>query len=122
MIISVFVINFPPSSSPQVFLFVCLFCPKGIFVARHLRHFFVTGFVKITLTTVFNITFTVLTFRLTVKKVLLKVLPQVRGGNDDRNGIYSSPTEAMSDDDILFVYPLRGALAKKCACVSFEMA
>ena len=86
MIISVFVVNFPPSSSPQVFLFVCLFRSKGIFVARHFRHFFVTGFVKITLTTVFKITFTVLTFRVIVKKVLLKVLPQVRGGNDDRNG------------------------------------
>ena len=73
LIISVFVVNFPPSSSLQVF-FASLFRPKGIFVTRHLRHLFVTGgFVKITPTTVFSITFTVLTFRVIVKKVLLKV-------------------------------------------------
>ena len=68
---------------------------------------------QVTLTTLFNITFTVLIFTVIVKKVLLKVLPQVRGGNDDRSGIYSFPTKVLSDDDILFVYPLRGALAKK---------
>ena len=39
-----------------------------------------------------------------------------KGGNVDRNGIYSSPTEVFSNA-ILFVYPLRGAVAKKCARV-----
>ena len=42
-------VNFPPSFSPQVFF--AFFRPKdGIFIARHLRHLFVT--VKKTLTTV----------------------------------------------------------------------
>ena len=41
-------------------------------------------------------------------------------GNDDRDGIYSSPTEVMSDT-ILFLHPLRGVLAKS-ARVSHEMA
>ena len=57
-----------------------------------------------------RITFKVLTFRVIVKEVLFKVLPQVRGGNDERNGIYSSPTEVISD--AIFVRPLRGALAR----------
>ena len=35
-----------------------------------------------------------------------------RGSNDDRNGIYSSPTKIIADA-ILFGYPLRSALAKK---------
>ena len=33
-----------------------------------------------------------------------------RGGNEERNGIYSSPTEVISD--AIFVYPLRGTLAR----------
>ena len=53
-----------------------------------------------------RITFAVLIFRVIVKVV----------GNDDRNWIYSSPTEKMSDA-ILLVYPLHGALAKN-ACAS----
>ena len=44
-----------------------------------------------------------------------------REGNNDRNGIYSTPIQVISDA-ILTVYPLRGALAKKkCARVSHEM-
>jgi len=43
-----------------------------------------------------------------------------RGGNDDRNWIYSSPPEVISDA-ILFVYPLGGALAEKCTRVSHKM-
>ena len=35
-----------------------------------------------------------------------------REGNDDRNGIYSTPIQVISDA-ILTVYPLRGTLAKK---------
>ena len=46
---------------------------------------------------------------------------KIRGGNDDRNGIYSSPTEVISDA-ISFVNPLHDALAKKCARESHEMA
>ena len=69
----------------------------------------------------FSITFTVLTFRVIVKKVLLKVLPQVRRGNDDRNGIYLSPTEAMSDDTFcLFI--LCAVPSQKNARASHEMA
>ena len=33
-----------------------------------------------------------------------------RGGNDERNGNYSSPAEVISD--AIFVRPLRGALAR----------
>ena len=43
-----------------------------------------------------------------------------REGNDDRNGIYSTPIQVISDA-ILTVYPLRGTLAKKkkmCALVT----
>ena len=47
---------FPSSFSPQVFLLLLFlfglvwFRPNGKFIARHLRHLFVTGFVKNTLT------------------------------------------------------------------------
>jgi len=58
-------------------------------------------------------TFTVFAFRVIVKEALLD---EFRGGNDDRNGVHSSHTELM------FVYPLRGALAKKCARMTNEMA
>ena len=44
-----------------------------------------------------------------------------RGGNDDRNGINSSPTEVIFDA-ILFVYPLRDAPAKNARAFSHEMA
>ena len=65
------------SFSLQVFLFR----PNGMFIARHLRHLLVTGFVKNTPTTVINmirITFTVFLFRVIVKEVILKVLPQIQ--------------------------------------------
>ena len=58
-----------------------LFRPNGMFIARHLRHLLVTGFVKNTPTTVINmirITFTVLLFRVIVKEVILKVLLQIQ--------------------------------------------
>lgn len=58
-----------------------LFRPNGIFIAQYLQHLFVTGFVKNTVTTVFNISsipLTVITFRLIVKGFLLKVLPQIQ--------------------------------------------
>ena len=60
--------------------FFCLSHPNGMFIARHLRHLFVAGIVKNTLTTVFTIsriTFTVDKLSLD-KKVLLKVLPQIQ--------------------------------------------
>ena len=56
--------------------FFCFF-RTGVFVARHLRHLFVSGFVKNTLNTVINIsriTSKVLTFRVIVKEALLKIL------------------------------------------------
>ena len=61
------------TSRPSLF-----FRPNRIFIARHLRHLFVFGFVKNTLTTVINmirITFIVLIFRSIVKEVILKALP-----------------------------------------------
>ena len=50
-----------------------------------------------------RITFTVLISSIIVKKVLFRSCLKFRGGNDNRNGIYSSPTELISDA-ILFVY------------------
>ena len=52
---------------------------------------------------------------------LLTFRLKFRGGNYDRNEIYSSHTEVISDASILVVYPLRGALAKN-ARVSHKMA
>ena len=54
------------------------------------------------------------------KKFSSRSCLKFRGGNDDRNEIYSSHTELISDVTLL-VYPLRGALAKSAA-VSHEMA
>ena len=73
-----------------------LFCPNGMFIARHLRHLLVTAFVKNTPTTVINmirITFTVLLFRVIVKEVILKALPQIQSRGEERNRIYSFPTK-----------------------------
>ena len=64
---------------PASFFF--FFCPNGMFIEGHLRHLLVTGFVKNTPTTVINmirITFAVLLFRVNVKEVILKVLPQIQ--------------------------------------------
>ena len=72
-------LTFCPSFTRK--FFVCLFRPNRTSIARHLRHLFVTGFVKIILTTVMNknrIKFIVLIFRVIVKEVLLKVLPQIQ--------------------------------------------
>ena len=58
-----------PITFPEI-----LFRPDGIFLERYLRHLFVADFLKSTLTTVFTITgitFTVLTFIVIVKEVLL---------------------------------------------------
>ena len=46
------VVNFLPSFSPQVFLFVS--SKRDIFITPHLWHLFVTGFVKNTLTSVYG--------------------------------------------------------------------
>ena len=94
-----------------------LFRPNGIFIARHLRHLFVTGFVKNTLTTGHIYSH----LELLSKRFSSRLCYKFRGGNHDRNGIYSTPTEVISDA-ILTVYPLGGALARKCARVSHEMA
>ena len=80
------------------------------------QHLFVSGFVKNTLTSVINmirIKFTVLIFRFIVREVILKVFLKFRRGNDDhdRNWIYSSATEVISNANLL-VSPLRGTLAK----------
>ena len=50
-----------------------------------------------------RITFTVLVSSVIVKKVLFRSCHKFREGNDNRNGIYSSPTTVISDA-ILFVY------------------
>ena len=70
--ILLFRLNLQPSFSPQAFF---LFRPNGIFIARHLRHLFVTGFVKNTL----HYGSHLLTFRVIVKEVLLKALLQIQG-------------------------------------------
>ena len=112
--ILLFRLNLQPSFSPQGFF---LFRPNGIFIARHLRHLFVTGFVKNTLSTGHIYSH----LELLSKRFSSRSCFKFRGGNDDRNGIYSTPTEVISDA-ILTVYPLGGALARKCARVSHEMA
>ena len=94
-----------------------MFRPNGIFIARHLRHLFVTGFVKNTLTTGHIYSH----LELLSKRFSSRSCFKFGGGNDDRNGIYSTPKEVISDA-ILTVYPVCGALAKKCARVSHEMA
>ena len=66
-----------------------------------------------------RITFTVLVSSVIVKKVLFRSCHKFREGNDNRNGIYSSPTKVISDA-ILFVYLWRPR--KKCARVSHGMA
>ena len=103
--ILLFRLNLQPSFSPQAFF---LFRPNGIFIARHLRHLFVTGFVKNTLTTGHIYSH----LELLSKRFSSRPCYKFREGNDDRNGIYSTPIQVISDA-ILTVYPLRGALAKK---------
>ena len=92
-----------------------MFRPNGIFIARHLRHLFVTGFVKNTLTTGHIYSH----LELLSKSFSSRPCYKFREGNDDRNGIYSTPIQVISDA-VLTVYPLRGALAKK-KCASHEM-
>ena len=62
---------------------VLLLNQSSKFITQHLRHRFVIGFVRNTHTTVMKIsriTFTAaLTFRVIVKEVLLKILPQFQG-------------------------------------------
>ena len=55
-----------------------------------------------------------------VKEDILKILPQNQRGNDDRNWIYLSSTEVISDA-IFFVYPC-AAPSQKYERVSHEMA
>ena len=94
-----------------------MFRPNGIFIARHLRHLFVAGFVKNTLTTRHIYSH----LELLSKRFSSRPCYKFREGNNDRNGIYSTPIQVISDA-ILTVYPLRGALAKKkCARVSHKM-
>ena len=57
-----------------------------------------------------SITFTVLRLGLLSKSFSSQFCLRFRGGNEERNGIYSSPTEVISD--AIFVYPLRGTLAR----------
>ena len=57
-----------------------------------------------------SITFTVLRLGLLSKSFSSRFCLRFRGGNEERNGIYSSPTEVISD--AIFVYPLRGTLAR----------
>ena len=108
-----FVLIFSPPFPARFFLFR----PNGIFIARHLWHLFVTGFVKNTLTTGHIYSH----LELLSKRFSSRSCYKFRGGNDDRNGIYSTPIQVISDA-ILTAYSLRGALAKKkCARVSHEM-
>ena len=97
-------------------LFFCFF-RTGVFVARHLRHLFVSGFVKNTLNTVINIsriTFKVLTFRVIVKEALLKILLPIQ-----RRQCWQKWTLFMSYRDNFRPTPFC-ALEKKYPRVSHE--
>ena len=80
-------VNFPPSFSPQVFFCFLSFERRDIHRTtsptsfRHCQKDFHYG------------TFTVFAFGVIVKEALLD---EFRGGNDDRNGIYSSHTRGGS--------------------------
>ena len=110
------VFDFPPSFWPQFFF--CFF-RTGVFVARHLRHLLVSGFVKNTLNTVINIsriTFKVLTFRVIVKEALLKILLPIQ-----RRQCWQKWTLFISYRDNFRPTPFC-ALEEKYPCVSHEMA
>ena len=104
--------------------FFCLSHPNGMFIARHLRHLFVAGIVKNTLTTVFSIsriTFTVV--KLSVyKEVRLKVLPQIQS----RRQWWQKWNLSISYGGNFWRHFVSSSFArrprKKCARVSHEMA
>ena len=56
-----------------------------------------------------------------VKEVLLKGLPKTWRENEENKGIYSCPAKVISNA-ILFVYSLRGILAKTSRVSLHEMA
>ena len=95
-----------------------------MFIARHLRHLFVAGIVKNTLTTVFTIsriTFTVV--KLSVyKEVRLKVLPQIQS----RRQWWQKWNLSISYGGNFWRHFVSSSFArrprKKCARVSHEMA
>ena len=110
--------NFPPSFSWFFFYL------DGIFLARHLRHLFVTRFIKSTFATMFTITgitSTVLTFIVIFKELLLKGLPKNRNGQWWQKGICSCPLKVIFDASLGILYT---AFLQKlyCARVSHEMA
>ena len=97
-VVVVVVVDLPPSFSSQVFFGSMrdihrTTSPTSLRNWISQKHSHLGNMIRITLA--------VLIFRVIVKVV----------GNDDRNWIYSSPTEKISDA-ILLVYPLHGALAK----------
>ena len=111
-------LNFSPSFPRKFFfLLLCfLFCPNGIFIARHLL---ANGFVKNTLITVNNIIriiFTVLIFRVIVKEVILMVLPQIQRREWWQKLNYGGNFLTPFCLFILFAAP-----SQKCARVSHEI-
>ena len=100
------------------------FLLDGIFLAGHLRHLFVTRFIKSTFVTMFTITgitSTVLTFLVIFKELLLKGLPKNRNGQWWQKGICSCPLKVIFDASLGILYT---AFLQKlyCARVSHEMA
>ena len=93
-------LTFPPSFPCKFFLLFVSFVQTGYRTASPAY-----GFVKNTLTVRRSrITFTVLTFRdFLTQRFSSRSCLKFRGSNCDRNGIYSSPTEIISDAILLAI-------------------
>ena len=95
-----------------------------IFLGRHVRHLFVTGFINFTFTTVFTITGIILQssyLQSLSKRFSSRACLRLGGENEENKGIYSCPAKVISNA-ILFVYSLRGVLAKTSRVSLHEMA
>ena len=83
-------VDFPPPF-PVFFFF---FHPDGIFLGRHLRHLFVTVFIKSTFTTMFTITVItsmVLTFLVISKNFSSRACPRLESDNGDKRQFIHVP-------------------------------
>ena len=110
-------VNFP-SPFPVIFFFH----PDGIFLGRHLRHLFVTGFIKSTFTTMFTITgitSMVLTYLVISKNFSSRACLRFESDNGDKRQFIHVPHKKFS-----MPFCLRATVSQKlyCARVSHEMA
>ena len=92
---------------------VFFFHRNGIFLGRHLRHLFVTGFIKSTFTTMFTIT--------GITSIVVTFIVSFTKGQWWQKGIYSCPLKVISDASLSI---LCTAFLQKlyCARVSHGMA